>query len=335
MKRGPAPNRGLRIAIPVALALGRVIFFMASPYYPGDFMIAGNGYLGIIRLRLSEKIRATLPEIQKDYSRSVVELASLPRGGPVCYELWLYSRYGRLRFFRITETGLEELDRSSIVFMGRKPEVTGREDAGAGGPRPSCPAGRVDSGTPVAAPAGAGNADPSGRIRRWLAKRNAAIRAGGGTNVLDPVILELLSGAGEPDAGTKRSSAGKKPAEWEAGATGPVAPGKNPDAPAPVSKAGRKPGKKPVRGGASGISPVDPEKFPDAGPVKDQANGINPANPEKLTDPNVLVATARQLSVTSQLSLSQEPSAALPGSPEISSPADEGTTSPTVNQEGT
>ncbi|MGB7788521.1 hypothetical protein [Methanoregula sp.] len=46
MKRGPAPNRGFRIAIPVALALGRVIFFMTSPYYP-DFMIAGDGYLGM------------------------------------------------------------------------------------------------------------------------------------------------------------------------------------------------------------------------------------------------------------------------------------------------
>ncbi|MCK9630636.1 MAG: hypothetical protein M0R30_03240 [Methanoregula sp.] len=211
MKRGPAPNRGLRIAIPVALALGRVMFFMASPYYPGDFIIAGDGYLGIVRLRLSEKIRSTLPEIQKEYSRSVAELASLPRGGPVCCELWLYSRYGRLRFFRVTEAGLEELDRSRIVSMGKKPDVTGREDPGPGDPRPSCPAGGVDPGTPVAAQAGAGDADPSGRIRRWLAKRNAAIQAGGGTNVLDPVILELLSGAEKPGPGTKRS-ARKKPA---------------------------------------------------------------------------------------------------------------------------
>jgi hypothetical protein len=310
------------------------MFFMTSPYYAADFVIAGDGYLGIIRLRLSEKIRATLPEIQRNYSGSVAELASLPRGGPVCYELWLYSRYGKLRFFHITETGLEELDRSSIVSRRMKPGITGREGAGSGDPRQSIPAGGADPGTPVAAQTGAGNADPSGRIRRWLAKRNAAIHAGGGTSVLDPVILELLLGAGGPDAGTKRS-AGKKPAGGEAGATEPVPPVKNPDKPVPVEEAGRKPGKKPVRGEANGLSPVDPEKFPDTGPVKDQANGITPANPEKLADPDVFVATARQPSVTRQRSLSQEPSAALPGSPDISSPADESTTSPTVSREDT
>jgi hypothetical protein len=115
MKRGPSPNKGLGFALPVALALGRVMFFMASPYYPGDFMIVGEGYLGIIRLRLSEKIRATIAGIQTDFSRSIAELASLPRGGPVCYELWIYSRYGRLRFFNVSETGLNELDRSAII----------------------------------------------------------------------------------------------------------------------------------------------------------------------------------------------------------------------------
>jgi hypothetical protein len=34
MKRGPAPNKGLGFAIPVALALGGVMFFVASPYIP-------------------------------------------------------------------------------------------------------------------------------------------------------------------------------------------------------------------------------------------------------------------------------------------------------------
>jgi hypothetical protein len=91
------------------------MFFMASPYYPADFTIAGKGYLGIIRLRLSENIRATLAKIQTDFSRPIAELASLPRGGPVCYELWIYSRYGRLRFFRITATDIEEIDRSALI----------------------------------------------------------------------------------------------------------------------------------------------------------------------------------------------------------------------------
>jgi len=192
MKRGPAPNRGIRIAIPVALALGRVMFFMTSPCYPGEFVIAGDGYLGIVRLRLSEKIRATLPEIQEEYSRSVTELASFPRGGPVAYELWLYSRYGGLRFFRITETGLEEIDRSRIVSLGKKPEIAARGGAGPGDSRSSGTASGIDPGSPVVAPAGAVEGDPTGRIRRWLAKRNAAIRAAGRMNVPDPVIPELL-----------------------------------------------------------------------------------------------------------------------------------------------
>ncbi len=78
VKRGPAPNKGLGFAIPVALALGRVMFFVASPYYPGDFLIAGTGYFAVIRLHLAEKIGATIPEIQKDYYRSLVSSPRFP-----------------------------------------------------------------------------------------------------------------------------------------------------------------------------------------------------------------------------------------------------------------
>jgi hypothetical protein len=187
------------------------MFFMTSPYYPGDFVIAGDGYLGIVRLRLSEKIRATLPEIEKEYFHSVAELALLPRGGPVACELWLYSRYGTLRFFRVMETGLEELDRSSILFREKKPEVTGKGAAGPGNPGLSGPAGVAGPGSPVAAPVNDVAGDPTGRIHRWLAKRNAAIKAGGCTNFLDPRVLDLLSGAEKPGPGTK-PSAGKTPA---------------------------------------------------------------------------------------------------------------------------
>ena len=218
MKRGPATNRGLRAAIPAALALGRVMLFVASAYYPCDFMIAGDGYLGIIRVRLSEKIRAEIDEIQRTYSHSIADLAPVPRGGPVSCELWLYSRYGTLRFFRITGDGIEEIDRSSILCKRKSAGDPGTGSSPGSGtatpdPVPLAPAGKVP-----------GTAAPNGPIIRWLKKRNAMILAAGGTNVLDPYILDLLTGTKKPVAGINGLAGGRISCR-KAGVTGPGKPG--------------------------------------------------------------------------------------------------------------
>jgi hypothetical protein len=205
MKRGPSPTRGLKAAIPFAHKLGQPMLFLPSPACPVDFMIAAPGYLGLIRLRLTEKKNATLAEIAKEYSRQIAEISALPRGGPVSYELWLYTRHGGLRFFSVTATGIIEIDRSLLLSQLR-PEGSARCESVT-----SIPAGQnvpVSSPNPAqAAETVAGGSDPYRKFRRWLAKRNGALRATCKTTVLDPEVLALMCGNRDVFTATKPGAA--------------------------------------------------------------------------------------------------------------------------------
>jgi hypothetical protein len=167
MKRGPEPGKGLDAAIPAALRRGRVMRFQSSPEYVGHFLFYGNGLLVMVCLRLVVRLsRATPAEIRADYAGAISGLCTIPCGGPVSRELWLYTRHGRLRFFRVDGNGsLEEIDRDGVPFIDGKPVGTIRPAPGdAGSPAPAPAAGL---------PADSGGVDPPDHIHRWLAKRNA------------------------------------------------------------------------------------------------------------------------------------------------------------------
>lgn len=179
MKRGPEPVKGFDAAIPVALRRGRVMRFQPSPEYVGNFMFYGNGLLVLVCLRLAVRLsRATLAEISADYAGAIAGLSTVPCGGPVSRELWLYTRHGMLRFFRVGENGgLEEIDRDGVPFVNGKPAGTIRPAPG-------------DAGSPATAPATGvitrtGDTEIPNHILRWLTKRNAtkAQEAGGDAKV--------------------------------------------------------------------------------------------------------------------------------------------------------
>jgi hypothetical protein len=173
MKRGPEPVKGYDAAIPVALRRGRVMHFRSSPAYVGEFLFYGNGQLVLVSLRLARRLfRGTLAGISAEYADAIAGLCTLPCGGPVSRELWLYSRYGALRFFRVGEGGsLEEIDRDGVPFVDGKPVVASQPatgDAGSPSTYPVC-----------SVPAGSGSIDPRSPIIRWLAKMNAMKKPGG------------------------------------------------------------------------------------------------------------------------------------------------------------
>jgi hypothetical protein len=136
MKRGPPPFKGFDIAIPIAMRRGRVMLFQQLPDYVCDFTIAGNGILAQVRLMTMTRVHASLAEISREYSDAVTGLCTLAFGGPVSRELWLYSRYGSLRFFRVTEVGLIEIDANGYPFVNGKPVTVLPAIPGAG-PHPS------------------------------------------------------------------------------------------------------------------------------------------------------------------------------------------------------
>ena len=163
MNTGQARSKGFGIALPVACALGQVMFFLSSPHYPVDFVIQGPGYLGLVGLRRSHKIRATLAEIDHQFARVIAGVRTCPSGGPVSRELWLYSRHGALRFIRVTETGIEEIDRQVILC---------RQDI----PAEAAESTTVTVNPAAPEPAASQDGDEDKKLLRWLAKRCPEIR---------------------------------------------------------------------------------------------------------------------------------------------------------------
>jgi hypothetical protein len=95
-------------ALPVAEARGQVMRFRHSVRNLADFVIVGSGTLAFVRVRKVQCLHSSPEEIEDDLRNEVNMLRRIP-DGTVSRELWPYSRYGVLRFFRVGDTGLVEL----------------------------------------------------------------------------------------------------------------------------------------------------------------------------------------------------------------------------------
>jgi hypothetical protein len=64
-----------------------------------------------VRVRFALRILATLQEIARDYAMDILRLRAIGSGPGVSCELWLRSKHGTRRFFRIGSDSLIELGR--------------------------------------------------------------------------------------------------------------------------------------------------------------------------------------------------------------------------------
>jgi len=166
MRRGPSMPRGIALAVPLALKRGHVMVFVPSLTNLGEFMIAGNGWFVIVRIRLARKFYASITEIEAEFREAITGLGLVPRSGPVSCELWLYSRYGSMRHFRVGDAGIVEIDCYGTPLCGIK--------QAAGVTAPSVVKPPDLSGPAAPGPSATGSADSRGPVLRWLKKRNAA-----------------------------------------------------------------------------------------------------------------------------------------------------------------
>ena len=209
MKRGPVPARGFEVAIPIAQMRGSVMHFRQSQWYAGDFTIAGNGIFAVVRLRRAQRIRATIGEITRIFDEDIRSLATIPGGGPLVRELWLYSRHSVLRFFRLEETGLIEIDCYGFSFVNGKPVVPLTMPARPGTltPVPAGPPAMGEAGSMVHPPAVQGDGDrpgvaaagSRGPIAYWLMRLNAGKNpVPEKTNSPDPASMVKKTGTAGP-----------------------------------------------------------------------------------------------------------------------------------------
>lgn len=210
--------KGLSLAVPLGFLRGRVMVFMPSVQNLGEFLIAGSGWFVLVSARPARKLHMNIAEIEAEYRDIIAGLRLVPDGGQVSCELWLYSRYGTFRHFRVHQDGLVEINAFGTpldqVKLAAAPD----------------PAGRNDAGVPVEQQAPAGpappRADPTSPIIRWLRKWNAERLPGTKPGATKNTDLKKVLDAGGPAQKKQRRSV-KKPTDNTTAAGGPAHPEKN------------------------------------------------------------------------------------------------------------
>jgi hypothetical protein len=130
MTRGPAPVIWKDAALPVAQNRGQVMIFSHSVRNLADFVIAGSGTLAFVRMRKVQCLHSPPEKIEADLRNEISMLRRIP-GGSIVREVWPYSRYGVLRFFRVEETGLVELGTDGKMIV-TSPKETATAEVPAG-----------------------------------------------------------------------------------------------------------------------------------------------------------------------------------------------------------
>jgi len=121
MNKTPRPRRALPDGISLARLRGKVELTLHNREALYHFTIVAAGMVAFVRVRFAAQILATLPEIEAEFKKDLVRLRAIVQDAAISRELWLRSRHGTWRFFRVTADGLVEIGRDGQVF----PDVGG------------------------------------------------------------------------------------------------------------------------------------------------------------------------------------------------------------------
>jgi hypothetical protein len=114
MTRGRHPELGRKIAETVACQRGTVHVIVQGKDRTLDILITTRGHVILVTVQRSERLGEPIQKVEELYREPIHRIREIPDGGPVCRELWLYSRYETLRFFRIENSAVVELGRDGI-----------------------------------------------------------------------------------------------------------------------------------------------------------------------------------------------------------------------------
>lgn len=112
MNRGRPATRGINDAVAIAQKRGCVMRVTYAHDSVCDFFIRAMMLVIFVRVVRIEKIVAPVSEIEFVCRRMIAELRLFPPSQQIRLELWVYSRHGTYRFFRLTDAGLEEIQQN-------------------------------------------------------------------------------------------------------------------------------------------------------------------------------------------------------------------------------
>jgi len=119
MSRGPPSRRALADAIPIARQRGAIQVAGHGPEKLYDFAIVSVLPVVFVRVSYCAHIHAPAEELAWEFKESLERLCRIPKHESISRELWLRSRHGTWRFFRIIAECLVELGRDGQPLAGK------------------------------------------------------------------------------------------------------------------------------------------------------------------------------------------------------------------------
>jgi hypothetical protein len=114
MSRGPLPQKGIELAMPVAQARGFVILCRHYYGYVCDLVIAEPGRTTIVRVYRAKRLYDTVAGMARQFRTGIAGLSRVPPDICRSLEIWVCDYYGNLRFFRVAGEGLIEILRTGL-----------------------------------------------------------------------------------------------------------------------------------------------------------------------------------------------------------------------------
>lgn len=129
MNRGRPATRGINDAVAIAQRRGCVMRVTYAHDSVCDFLIRAVMLVIFVRVVRIEKIVAPANEIEFVCRRMIAELRLFPPSQQIRLELWVYTRHGTYRFFRLTDTGLEEIQQNGETASATVPATVKEGEA--------------------------------------------------------------------------------------------------------------------------------------------------------------------------------------------------------------
>lgn len=121
MSRGPPSKRTWAEAIPVARQRGTIQMAARGQENLYDFTIVSSLPVAFVRVSYCANIHAPVVEIKTNFQDLLSRLSRISRHDAISRELWLRSRHGSWRFFRLVENVLVELGWNGLPLPGEIP----------------------------------------------------------------------------------------------------------------------------------------------------------------------------------------------------------------------
>ena len=110
MSKGPRSDRALEAALPVASKRGEVMILEKHPGSCFDFLVSGPPGTSAVQVIRVPHIHGTLAGIAAEHTARIARICAAPLTFGITRELWFWSPWGTMRFFRIAGLPLTELD---------------------------------------------------------------------------------------------------------------------------------------------------------------------------------------------------------------------------------